>query len=298
MVKLRFPLASLAAVLLANPAFAQAASIKDIEVSRDGDKVSILVQLSLQPAAAGATASTAGLTVDIDGVDLMQLTLEPPPGSLVSHVAAAGRRITLSGAGFSTASTVIYRNAVLIEATLAEPALRGASLMPTKVAAPAAVVAPAPAAPVTTALTPVSTAQRTADDHLKSHPAQASARIPIPSAMDHTVTSTAGLAGIDQARCNAAVADLAKDPWQVAALGDHALCLLDQGKSKEASNRIEQLAAFAPEDWRIALGRAVLAAEKGDASAAEVGYRTAAMLAPDDHVRAAIATRYAAAASH
>ncbi len=84
----------------------------------------------------------------------------------------------------------------------------------------------------------------------------------------------------------------------MAALGDHALCLLDQGKTKEAANRIEQLAAFAPEDWRIALARAVLADEKGDASAAEIGYRTAAMLAPDENVRAAIAGRNATAASH
>ena len=85
--------------------------------------------------------------------------------------------------------------------------------------------------------------------------------------------------------------DISKDPWELTALGDHALCLIDSGKDTEAKTRLDQLAAFAPEDWRLALGRAALAAGRGDASTAETGYRTAAILAPDATVRAAISTR-------
>src|SRR5690348_10818726 len=102
---LRFLVPSLAALITAAPAFAQsgsgmAGSVKDIEISRDGAKVSILIQLSQQPASADAKTSAEGLTLDLDGVDLLKLQLDPPDGSLVSHVEAAGKRITLSGAAF------------------------------------------------------------------------------------------------------------------------------------------------------------------------------------------------------
>src|SRR5690242_1270879 len=146
---LRFLPAACAALLAAAPAFAQAGSVKDIEVSRDGAKVSILIQLSQQPASVDAATSAEGLTLDLEGVDLLKLQLDPPDGSLVSHVEAAGKRITLSGAAFGSASTVIYRNAVLIEATLADPPLRGASLMPVKATAPAAPIAMPSPAPLT-----------------------------------------------------------------------------------------------------------------------------------------------------
>jgi Flp pilus assembly protein TadD len=97
---------------------------------------------------------------------------------------------------------------------------------------------------------------------------------------------------LDTARCAEAAVDLKKDPWSVPALGDHALCLIDMGSSNEANTKLDQLAAFAPEDWRVALGRAELARQKGDASNAEIGYRAAAMLAPDAEIRAAIAAKY------
>lgn len=291
------------------PAYAQLASapstrIDDIQVSREGETVSILVKLSQQPAAASARASGDDLLVEIDGVDLSKLALNPPAGSLVSHVEAGGRKLSLSGAAFGEASTVIYRNAVLIEAKLADPKLRGTSLMAS--AAPAPLKPPAPMAkPTPVEATPLEVSAP--DPHpgkpidltkgLESRPAPviATPSAPVvaataaPIAPAKPKASAAALANIDAARCMAAATDVGKDPWAIAALGDHALCLVDQGKTKEASSKLEQLAAFAPEDWRVALGRAALAAEKGDLSDAEIGYRTAASLAPNDAIRAAIA---------
>jgi hypothetical protein len=321
MTLMRFQLVSLVALAAAAPALAQAGNVRDIEVSRTGDKVSILIQLSQQPAAAQATATGNGLTLYVEGVDLLNLQLDPPAGSLVTRVEASGKQITLTGAGLGEASTVIYRNAVLVEARLAEPPLRGASLMTVKTDAPAPAVAPAaapalkpadtkpvdlkpaaakPAAPKPAAApAPVA---HSADDHLESKapppkaPAVKAAVVPV---SNPAVTSgTAALAGLNAQRCAIAVGDLENDPWSIEALGNHALCLIDQGKSKEASNRLDQLAAFSPEDWRVSLGRAILAAEKGDASSAEVGYRTAAQLAPDDLIRAAILDRLPKPAAH
>jgi hypothetical protein len=336
MTLLRFQLVSLMALAAAAPAFAQTGpapaqtgpapaqtgNVRDIEVSRTADKVSILVQLSQQPAAAQATATDKGLTLNIEGVDLLNLQLDPPAGSLVTRVEASGKQITLTGAGLGEASTVIYRNAVLVEARLAEPPLRGASLMAVKTEAPAPAVAPAaaptprpadtrpvdlkpapakPAAPKPAA-TPAPAAHA-ADDHLESKapppPKAPAAKATVVPVSNPGVTSgTAALAGLNAQRCAIAVGDLENDPWSIEALGNHALCLLDQGKSKEASNRLDQLAAFAPEDWRVSLGRAILAAEKGDASNAEVGYRTAAQLAPDDLIRAGILGRIPKPAAH
>jgi hypothetical protein len=266
---MRFLIAASLFALLASGAgiaHAQQARIDDIQVSREGEAVSILVKLSQQPSAATAKTSGHDLVIEIDGPSLAKLTLDPPQGSLVRHVEAEGRKLTLSGAAFSGASTTIYRNAVLVEAKLAEPAARGVSLM---------LPAPAEKPPQPKAL-----------QELESHPPPVAAAAPKP-----VEESTTALASIDAARCAAAALDLGKDPWALAALGDHALCLLDAGRTSEAKSRLDQLAAFAPEDWRVALGRAALDARAGDAGKAEIGYRAAASLAPNETVRAAISAR-------
>lgn len=180
MLRMRFPAvclssAALAAFALSAPAFAQSgpasaakpappAKIDDIQVSRDGDTVSILVKLSQQPTAASAKSSGETLTLDVDGLTLSPLTLSPPPGAMVTGVRASSGTITLSGAALDHATTVIYRNAILIEAKYAEPSLRsGSSLMkgatPTPATPPAQAIAsppiqPAVSAPVQTAAAP------------------------------------------------------------------------------------------------------------------------------------------------
>jgi hypothetical protein len=294
---MRFPVASVCLAVAAcagAPAYAQGARIDDIQVSRDGEKVSILVKLSQQPAAASAKSAGNDLLLEIDGVDLTKLALDPPAGSLVRHVDAVGGKVTLSGAAFGEASTVIYRNAVLIEAKLAEPKLRGGSSLMASAAPtppPAKPVAAEPAKVPAPEKSPANPPEPSRGLESQPPPVLVSA----PSLSTPKASATA-LARIDAARCSAAARDVEKDPWAIPALGDHALCLLDQGKTQEASNRLEQLAAFAPEDWRVALGRAALAAEKGDVSNAEIGYRTAALQAPDEHVRAAITSKLAPAA--
>jgi len=308
MTRMRFPVATVAAIVfgVALPVQAQsspatAARIDDIQVSRDGETISILVKLSQQPSAASARASGDDLLVEIDGIDLAKLALDPPAGSLVRHVEAGGRKLSLSGAAFGEASTVIYRNAVLIEAKLAEPKLRGSSLMAS--AAPAVVKPALGAKPAAHEPAPLkAVALDTLTDKpidllkgLESRPAPMLAGAPaaVVETPPTPKPSATALASIDPARCSAAALEVGKDPWAIAALGDHALCLLDQGKTKEASSRLEQLAAFAPEDWRVALGQAALAAERGDSSRAEIGYRTAASLAPDETIRAAITRKLA-----
>ena len=283
-MRMRVHLATFVAIALGAPTLAHAQAptrIDDIQLGREGETVSILVKLSQQPTAASAKAVGEDFVIEIDGVDLAKLTLAPPPGSLVRHIEADGRNLSLSGAAFGQASTVIYRNAVLVEARLAEPKLRGPSLM--AATADAATVKP-PHSP-----TPAEAAHDGPIDLVKRmEPYPAPAHPPVPPAAAKSTSSITALAHIDAARCETAAADVERDPWAIPSLGDHALCLVDQGKMKEAGNRLDQLAAFAPEDWRVALGRAALAADRGDASNAEIGYRNAISLAPSETIRMAI----------
>ena len=83
---------------------------------------------------------------------------------------------------------------------------------------------------------------------------------------------TAAMAGVDAARCATAAKELAEDAWALAAMGDHALCLIDAGKLDEAKNRLDQLGAITPRDWRVALGRAVLA-ETADTTRSRRAYQ-------------------------
>ena len=307
---------------------AQATKIVDIEVAQDGDVVSILVKFSGQPSAASARADGKDLKLAIDGVTLPQLTLTPPAGSLVTHVAAANGQITLSGAALSSPDIVIYRHAVLVKAKLADPAdIGGASLMTGLITGPAVATAPAalvqppipvapapmptPPSPKPISVAPPSAAipvappapapepavaivpapqpppehpptPRAPDDELHSAPAPAA-----PAA----ALATASIAGIDAARCTAATDELAKDSWALGAMGDVALCLIDQGKIDEARARLDQLGAITPQDWRVSLGRAALASDGGDTKAANDLFLAASLGAPNDAARLALVSR-------
>lgn len=291
---MRFPSACLAAAALAAAPVAVAQTgpteqtrIDDIQVSQQGETFSILVKLSQQPSAAAAKANGDNLVVELNGLSLAKLALEPPSGSMIRHIQAEDGKLTLSGAAFGEASTVIYRNAVVIEAKLAEPKSAGASLMTAKpVVSKDSGPQPAPEpAKIAVSVEPVAPVETPAPDAAPAATALAAPGQDRPA-------SLAKLVKLDTARCADAAIELKKDQWSIPALGDHALCLIDMGSMNEAAARLEQLAAFAPEDWRVALGRAVLAQQKGDASNAEIGYRAAAMLAPDADMRAAIAAKY------
>ncbi len=272
------------------------ARIDDIQVSHEDGKVSILVKLSQQPTSAAVVVNGEVAVLELNGLALAKLSMTPRPGSLLTHVEAGDGKLTLSGAALNAPTTVIYRNAVLIEAKLADPVLRTGTSLLASPPSPAPVPLAAPTPP------PAPAAQTAA---LESKPAPAAPARPIPltptakpqdqknsgQPVSTSLPPVASLVKIDAARCAAAAGEVAKDPWAVSALGDHALCLLDAGKMKEAQASLDQLAAFAPDDWRAALGRAAVDQGKGDASNAEIGYRTAAKLAPDETVRAAISTR-------
>lgn len=340
MLRMRFPAvclssAALAAFVLSAPAYAQSApsqaKIEDIQVSRDGETVSILVKLSQQPTAASAKSTGQALTLEVGGLTLAPLALSPPAGAMVTGVKASSGTITLSGAALDDATAIIYRKAILIEAKYAEAKLSsGSSLMkaaapaptipPAQPAAPASAspaavtpqpittvaTQPAPATPASPKLTPIALTPPTSSapialpsptakppqpaSDLQSHPA------PLASATAVSLP-TASIAGVDAARCTSAEAELKKDAWALAAMGDQALCLLDAGKYDEAKSKLDQLAAITPLDWRVALGLAVLQDHQGEKDLAQAAWLAAVDRAPTDTIRVAIKARIDAASA-
>lgn len=308
---------------------APGAAVSDISVSQDGDKVSILVKLSGQPTSATAVASGDNLVLSVDGVSLTALTLAPPSGNLIRQVAAdqAGpmaSKVTLSGAAFGQTSTVIYRNAVLIETRLAEPTLAGASLMaaappapkPVPVAAPAPAPVAPPPKPVPVKTTPPAHAEpahpeaakhdpiqpapaRPEPEHPAPVPVKAEPAAPIsllpgktpPPAAPHKAGVYVKLAGLDAAACTDAARKLTEDEWALDALGAQVLCLIDADKDADARKSLDKLAAFSPEDWRVALATAALAERAHDTSTARINYSNARILAPTDALKVGIDDR-------
>ena len=266
------------------------AKIEDIQVAQDGTTVSILVKFSGQPSAASARADGKDLRLDIDGIAITPLSLTPPQGSLIARVTATNGEVVLSGAALGNPDVVIYRHAVLVRAQLAEPAaIGGASLMTGQIAPAPIAIAPPPPQPLPQITSPpkpapvVAVAPPAAPAPI-TPPEVAATPLPAP-------LHTASLAGIDAARCTAAADELAKDSWALGAMGDVALCLIDQGKLDEARVKLDQLGAITPQDWRVSLGRAVLASDAGDTAGANELFIAASLGASSDDLRNAITAR-------
>ncbi len=271
------------------------ARIEDIQVAQDGATVSILVKFSGQPSAASARADGKDLKLEIDGIAITPLSLTPPQGSLIAHVSATSGEVVLSGAALANPDVVVYRHAVLVKAQLAEPAaIGGASLMTGPAAAAPITVATPPPQPLPLIATQPKPAPVLAPPVVTVEPPAPSAPMPAPEVTPPpapVTLRTASLAGLDAARCAAASDELAKDSWALAAMGDVALCLIDQGKPDEARAKLDQLGAITPQDWRVSLGRAVLASDAGEAASAKELFLAASRGAPNDDLRQAITAR-------
>lgn len=319
-------LAALAVHGLAQPVVAQTAikpglaRVEDIQLSQEGGRVSVLLKLSRQPSAATVTLSEAALAVALDGLSVYPLALTPSSGTLISAVTAGENKILLSGLAVTAATTILYRNAVLVQATLADPPARpDPSLLNVSLAAPAAAMpsivpdssgglSPAPGSqlagppradpsrPLPVSLTP---ATPTAPIALasprieagKTHTASMAQAARPNGAPPGPLADVLRVAGLAPERCQEAEAELAKDAWLLPALGDQALCLLNAGRLVEGKNRLDQLAAITPQDWRVALGEAALYDQKGQKDKALSFWRAALERAPDQSARSQIEAR-------
>jgi hypothetical protein len=282
-------LALTAAVIGLTPSTAGAdrAVVRNLEMTREGSRISFLLSFSDQPRAAGVETSATGLSIDVGGLELAVPAFAPPSGGIVRRVtteptASGGTRVRLEGAAFTGAAATIYRNAILVEARLAsdQPI---PSEPPESPKAPLPSLAPMDVIPASAPSAPAAIA--------KEAPKGAAARPPAPGQATRetaSISPAALMSGSSAADCSAVRAQLTRTPWDVPSLGHHALCLIETGKLEEAGNRVSQIAAFSADDWRAHLTRAALNARQGRAEEAAAGFEKARMATRDDAIRAAI----------
>lgn len=239
----------------ANQALAQ---IRDIRVSAQGREFQALVVFNAQPTGAKAQLSPAGVTLTLSGLSLERFDLDPLDKGLVTDAHGEGMngrsQVELACPRLTEVSTTLYRRSVLITGALAEPAPNRAAPSPAIIAQPPQYAqAPRHAKPM-------------------------------------TLTQAAGL---DAAACAAAASAVAADPWDLAHLGDHALCNIASGDMDAARMAVEQLEAFAPDDWRVGAARGELHFLAHETSEGVIAYRNAIALCDDDDARDRLGARLA-----
>lgn len=273
--------------LAPSTAAADSAVVRNLEMTRVGSRVSFLLSFSGQPTAASVEMSATGLSIDVGGLELAVPAFAPPSGGIIRRVntepaPAGGTRVRLDGATFVGAAATIYRNAILIDARLAND--------PMILSDPTDTRQPASPSPTPTAPTPVSApsgpAPVAANAPGGDAPRPAAERQPTKDAPP--ISQAALLTGSSAADCSAAAAQLKRTPWDVPSLGHHALCLIEGGKLEEARNRVSQIAAFSAEDWRAHLTRAALDARQGRTREAATGFEKARKATRDDAILSAI----------
>ena len=81
-------LALTAAVIGLTPSTAGAdrAVVRNLEMTREGSRISFLLSFSDQPRAAGVETSATGLLIDVGGLELAVPAFAPPSGGLVRRV--------------------------------------------------------------------------------------------------------------------------------------------------------------------------------------------------------------------
>jgi hypothetical protein len=284
------------------PAIGQAGAVRNIEIVREGSLVSFLLTFSTQPTAASAVITSEGLAVLVSGVDLSVPAFAPPAGDVIRTVSAlndapGSTRFRLEGARFSAASATLYHNAVLVETRLSDD--QPTRTDETSAAAPAAdrpVQAPAqaPSSPPPVSSAPTRPAPPKSGPRAgaaPAEPAETPGAPPAPAtntAPEAQLSRAALLSGSSAPDCATARARLTKTPWDMPSLGHHTLCLIEAGKLEDAANRVEQIAAFNPDDWRAHLARAALDARQGRVDAAAQGFEKARAAARDETVKAAV----------
>lgn len=228
----------------------------DIEVSAQLSDMNILVKLNGQPKAAQVRSNRNGLVLSLDGLDLEPFEIQRPDAPYIKHARA---RQTQHGA-----SIVLEGQKI----THAETVLyKNAVLIRTKLATP---LPPKPSY-----IGPVPLPQEKSSTPVKP-------------------LTISDVAGLSNDTCMAAEKAVADNPWELDKLGDHILCLLDANKVEAAKPQLEQLSAFAPDDWRVSFANAELLRLENKDSDAQIAYSNALNLTENATIRTRLNVRLTA----
>ena len=235
----------------------QTDSIRDVRVTADGDEFKALILFDAQPRGAKAEITHEGFSLIVSGVTLDAFSMDPLDKRFVSSVSGVGEsrrsRIEFRSVSLVSVGTTLYKRSVLISGKLAAPVSNpSAKPIPTKPPLPARQVS-----------------RQTAPEPM----------------------TFASAVGITRQSCEGATKAVETDPWDLDHLGEHVLCLVQNYDAEGALTAIEQLEAFAPEDWRVPAAEAELHFQDGETSQGVIAYQTAIMLCENEDIRRNLAMR-------
>lgn len=283
---MRFLLLIAFAFLLPAPAFAE---LTQLRASAAGQAGQIFIGFDSQPQSVALEQTASGARLMIEGVRIEERRISPAHDELVLSVSLTpleeGAQIDLIASGIWDAVRAdVYRGGVLVSVTLraAIDAPRAAA-MPPGLSDPsipdAGASAPAMSAPASASET-AETARQEAVAMAEPAPTSQGSETP-PTPENVTPPSL----------CEAAEAAVAADPWNDAALIQHAQCLREAGNVVAAAGIYEQMLAFEPENAAIAFALAQMQEAAGNHEAAARTYRQAAAHARSDAEAAAAINR-------
>ena len=230
--------------------------VLDIEVSAQHADMNILVTLNGQPKAAQVRSNRKGLVLTLNGLQIDPFEIHRPDAP---HIKRAKAKPTKSGASITfEGRKVTHAETVLYKnAVLIRTRLSKPIPPQPKMVAPAA--SPAPPTP-------------------------------------HTATNItiATVANLTKTSCKTAENSIAANPWDLDKLGDHILCLLDADQPDAAKPQLEQLSAFAPDDWRVSFATAEILRSDGKDSEAQIAYSNALNLVQAPPIRTRLTARLTA----
>ncbi len=285
-----------AAILAAAPAHAE---LLDARLESRAGEARLWLAFDAQPGEAALTLDPDGLTLRITGVSSAERRIEPARAAGVAALSlapeAGGVRVRLTGA-FDAASAEVRQGGVLIR--LAGDGFRAD---PPLAAAPRAALRPDEVRPADAATTtpsepggprdgtqpegaspPPSTSPQA--ERADAAPAdQATSRAPerLWAGVDGAAAPDPG-AGEPSGPCAQSEAGLREDPWNIAAMTEHAACLAGIDETAGAAALYARVLAFEPENYDAAMGLGAIRAEAGDAESARALFEQAAGAARTD----------------
>jgi hypothetical protein len=295
------------------------ADIRDTQFHVEGASARIWISFDNQPTDVALTPTTDGVRLDVRGIDARPHQIEPRNRGLITSLevipVGAGAQLNIAATGYWADARVELRQGgvllhVSLDAESAGPrpessdaanrmALAQLNGEPVEYAANSTSHPTSTSEPVARDREPTPIENSTPAHHELSTPAEV-----VEEGASDPGAALAELANSDapavstpvaeaapepvapppepEVPCLAEAAFVEEDPWDDARLISHAACLRDAGEIEDAANIYQQMLAFEPENFDIAMELATIRRTQGNDGAARALFDQAASNATSD----------------
>ena len=293
------------------------ADIRDTQFHVEGAVARIWISFDNQPTDVALTQTTRGVRLDVGGVDAQPHQIEPRDRDLITSLEIVpmteGAQLNIAASGYWTDARVELRQGgVLLHVVLdqqvtgrqaetsdaanrmalarlsGEPVAFASSPTPHTVPDPSHFTSepdPGPDHAATPVHHPEPVSAGRADE-VTSNAAAAETSYPVEVVASTPIIDTEAEPVAPppepELPCLAEAASVEEDPWDDAGLIAHATCLRDAGEIEDAANIYQQMLAFEPENFDIAMELATIRRTQGNDGAARALFDQAASNATSD----------------